>query len=126
MATNVYQELRAQVTPMLEQRILSALTNRVGRANAIGRGVLVYSLGEDERVIREAIHSLRKKGTLICSAPGSGGGYWMAEGWGDVANFCETELHSRAMDLLETEKALREAARQRFGEATQPSLLEVA
>ena len=124
MSTNVYQELQAQVTPMLEQRIVSALAGSVGKANAIGRPRLVFSLGEDERVIREAIHSLRRKGCLICSAPGEKGGYWMAEGWGDVANFCETELHSRAMDLLETEKALREAARQQFGEATQPALLE--
>ena len=125
MSTDRYNELCTHIPGDLAGRIVKVLLDHVGRKRAIGRRELVYVLGVNERILRETIRTLRRNGALICSAPGSDGGYWLAEDWAEVANFCASELHSRSMDLLQTEQAMRETARLRFGEATQPALLEV-
>ena len=72
--------------------------------------------------MRQAIHDLRRAGFLICSAPGEDGGYFMAATLEEFEEFCERELHPKAVDMLETESAMRAAARQQFGEATQPGI----
>jgi hypothetical protein len=113
----------------LEDAILEVLAAcNYRREAALSRSSLVLAasakMGEDipDRVIRLAIHSLRRKGVLICSAPGADGGYWLASDWQDVSEFFERELHPKAMDLLETESAMKEAARRKFGDAVQVSL----
>ena len=119
------------IPPGLEDAIVSVLeAHPYQRDHAMSRCALIFMVSVemgakiDERIIREAIHSLRNKGVLICSAPGKKGGYWLSQGWDDVIEFCDRELHSRALDLLRTEKIMREATRRQFGEAVQVPLFE--
>lgn len=108
--------------------ILRVLSFHVGRSRAVVKGELLqrvrdhgFDLGERE--IRAAINQLRKDGHLICSVGGTGGGYYMAGTALELEEFLERELHSRAMDLLEQEKALRGAARKVWGEGVQLQLV---
>ena len=129
MAESQFEKLIATMPFGLDRILLRILSFHNGREHAIGRGEVVQALKShgfdvDERQAREAIHDLRRKGNLICSAPGKGGGYYLAESHKDVREFFKRELHPKAMDLLETEKAMREAAKQKFGEAIQEELWE--
>lgn len=118
-----------QVQAGLDKDVLFALQYALGRKHAIGRAALlgylhsVYGREVNEREMRQCIHDLRRAGHLICSAPGEDGGYYMATTLQEFDEFLERELHPKAMDLLETEKAMKAAARQRFGEAAQIGLM---
>jgi hypothetical protein len=115
------------LSPQFLAAVLSVLKSHVGRANAIGRSRLcaalaVMGFGEpskgvlrvDERKVREAVSALRKSGELIGSTGGIGGGYWVLADMREVRAFFDGELRPRAMDLLETEKAMRIAAERRW------------
>lgn len=81
------------------------------------RIVLLYGLTDlKERQIRDSIHTLRRTGHLICSKPGTKGGYYMAASLKEVLDFCKKELHAKAEDLLYTEKIMKEMARHKFGD----------
>lgn len=104
----------------LERAMLRVLSFHQGRERAIGRGALVTELRRlgfavSEREARLQINLLRKAGQPICSTGGPDGGYWLAAGWDELQAYIEQELHSRAMDLLEQEKALRAEAEKRWG-----------
>lgn len=104
----------------LERTVLHILNFHKGRDQAIGRGELVRTCGQmgfrvHERVVRQAINDMRKAGTPICSTGGEDGGYWLAANWEELIEYVEREIHSRAMDLLEQEKSLKQAAEQRWG-----------
>lgn len=109
------------VPPGLGTVLLRILDQHRGREQAIGRGELLQLVEQaasariDDRVVRFAIHALRRKGYLILSAPGRSGGYWRAVNLIEVIEFSDRELHPKAIDLLETEKAMKEAARRQFG-----------
>jgi hypothetical protein len=111
----------------VEGELVRLLAGHAGHAQAIGREDLLaqlrlYGHQISERTMRQAIHELRRKGYLICGMPGTDGGYYMAATLQEFDEFIERELHPKAMDLLETEKAMKAAARQRFGEAAQVGL----
>jgi hypothetical protein len=130
MSTGAYHQLVSQIPVGLEGELVRILSAHVGYPQAIGREKLVLTVrlaGRDvnERVVRQVIHDLRRKGHLICSAPGESGGYYLAANLVEFQEFYERELHAKALDLLETEKVLKESARRQFGEASQPSLLEM-
>jgi len=104
----------------IERAMIRLLDFHVGREKAISRGDLVLVLTASgfrvsERVARQVINELRKRGFLICSTGGEGGGYWLAVSWQELNEYIERELHARAMDLLEQEKALRREAERRWG-----------
>jgi hypothetical protein len=104
----------------LDQALLRILGFHVGREKAISRGELVKALEMHgfkvgERVARAGVNELRKTGQPICSAGGEDGGYWMAKDWQELNEYHERELHSRAMDLLEQEKAQKRTAEQLWG-----------
>ena len=104
----------------LDRAILRVLSFHVGRSLAISRGDLVVAVAQHgffvhERQARAAINLLRKAGQAICSTGGEDGGYWLAAGWDELLEYLEREIHSRAMDLLEQEGALRRAAEMRWG-----------
>jgi hypothetical protein len=104
----------------LERAVARVLEFHIGRERAIGRSDLVYALGQSgfkvsEREARQAINELRKEGCPICSTGGVEGGYWLAADWKELQEYLERELHSRAMDLLEQESALRSAAEKVWG-----------
>ena len=104
----------------LDRTLLRILDYHKGRGMAIGRYALVHQCKQmgfpvHERVIRAQINELRKAGTPICSTGGEDGGYWMAEDWHELLEYIEREIHSRAMDLLEQEKALKLAGEKLWG-----------
>lgn len=128
MTNTTYDLLIAEMPAGLERATLRALSFHLGKARAIGRVGLVEMLRLEgfevnERQVRRCIHDLRRKGRLICSAPGEDGGYYLAASLVEFREFCERELHPKAIDMLETESAMKESARQQFGEAAQPALL---
>lgn len=117
-------EMRAgyqiDLPPGLERSIMRILQWHVGRAKAISRDALLEGLVEcgfrvTDRVARAQINELRKLGHVICSAGGEGGGYWLAADWAELIEYHEMELHSRAMDLLEQEKAQKRTAEMLWG-----------
>lgn len=105
----------------LERCLLRALTFHVGRENAIGRSDLLQTVRRggfsrlSDRQLRAQINQLRKAGTMICSAAGEEGGYYLSSNWDELNEYLQREVHSRAMDLLEQEQSLRQAAEKRWG-----------
>jgi hypothetical protein len=129
MATSQFEKLISAMPFGLDRALLRILSFHNGRDNAIGRGEMVDTLkasGFDvhERQARQVIHDLRRDGHLICSAPGNDGGYYMASSNHEVSEFIDREIHPKAMDLLETEKSIRESAKKKFGEGYQENLFE--
>lgn len=129
MGTSQFEKIISAMPFGLDRALLRILTFHNGRENAIGRGEMVNMLKQHgfdvhERQARQVIHDLRRDGHLICSAPGEAGGYYMAQSNKEVDEFIQRELHPKAMDLLETEKSIREAARQKFGDGYQESLFD--
>lgn len=124
MTFNVGVDLEKMVDELpagLDRAILRILLFHVGRDKAISRGELVHTLwishgfNVHERAMRVAINLLRKEGQPICSTGGEEGGYWYAKDWEELDEFLEREFHSRAMDLLEQEGALRKRAEEVWG-----------
>jgi len=113
--------------PGLKRDLVNIFRLAVGRRNAIPRERLIkilnwqsreegkLGLANFERTMRLAIVELRHEGVLICSTGGTGGGYWLAENWDELREFTTREYHSRAISMLATEKAMKEAARKRWG-----------
>ncbi len=104
----------------LERTLLRVLSFHVGRENAISRGHLLRDVSTHgfkvkDRQLRIQINLCRKDGHAICSSGGVDGGYYMAADWDELDEFLSREVHSRAMDLLEQEKALKRAAEKRWG-----------
>lgn len=109
------------VPPGVKQCTLRVIEGCIGRDAAIARPDLLnivkvsYPTASD-RQVRAAINELRKEGAAICSAGGEDGGYWLARDWAELNEYLERELHSRAMDLLEQERALRASAERIWGQ----------
>ena len=128
MSTTIYDKLVSEMPPSLDKAMLRVMSYHGGRDHSIGGESLVAALFRqgyhvEKRQMRQCVHDLRRAGYLICSAPGEDGGYYMAETLAEFREFCDRELHPKAMDLLETESAMKEAARQLFGDAVQEAML---
>jgi len=124
--TTTFEKIIASIPAGLDRIILMVL--KQGRQSATGRGSLITHLDKigyrlNERQLRQAIHDLRRDGHLICSAPGEDGGYYLAASHEEFLEFCNRELHPKAMDLLETERAMKASARRVWGDAVQLSLM---
>ena len=109
-----------ELPPGAERALLRVLSFHTGREQAIGRRELVEALRGHgfklhERAVRALINELRKEGQPICSTGGEDGGYWLAAGWGELNEYLEREVRARAMDLLEQERALRQAGERQWG-----------
>ncbi len=131
MSNTTYERILADMPVGLERATLRVLSYRSGKVAAIGRGELVTELQKvlgdvQERQVRRCIHDLRRQGHLICSTPGEAGGYYLPKTMDEFQEFIDREIHPKALDLLETEKVMKEAARQLFGNASQPALLEMS
>lgn len=109
----------------LQERVVAVLSDgHVGRANAIKARDLAGLLDERERTVREAISQARKDGTLILSAISPPYGYFMAENADEWREFRNHNLLPRAYDILETGRAMAQAARDEFGPAVQLVLFD--
>lgn len=112
----------------LGSAVLAVLNDHRGVENAIGRGMLVWKLrtmgrAEHERVVRECIKQLRRKGHLICSTPGEHGGYYIATSKQEFLEFDQDEFGAKIADMNETRQAMLKAMREQFGEAVQGRLI---
>ena len=122
-------DILASLPSGLDRALLSILRYHRGRGNALPRKDLLWTLKQDgwavtDRAMRIQINLLKKQGRPICGASGIGGGYYLARNWKELLEYINTELHPRAMDLLEQEKALRLGAKREWGEnSTQMGLL---
>jgi hypothetical protein len=112
----------------LDAAVLAVFEKHTGKQNVISRTMLVWQLAgigvrAEERLVRECIKQLRRVGHLICSMPGSGGGYYMAESKAEFDEFIQTEFDAKIHDMLVTTAAMKQSARVRFGEGVQMELL---
>lgn len=122
----IFEKIIANSPPDLGRIILTILSR--GKEYALGGSRLVARLElsghrTNERAVRQAIHDLRRDGHLICSAPGEDGGYYLAASLQEFDEFIQRELHPKAMDLLETERAMKASARRVWGDAVQLALI---
>lgn len=120
MPRSILDNKKAAERHRLMSEILSVLNGHVGKKNAISRPDLLKDLKtrgvfEADRIVRDTINLLRKKGFLILSTGGTGGGYWLAENLDEVNSFFETEIDSRIKDLNDQKTAMRRSAIARFG-----------
>lgn len=104
----------------LDRAILRRLSFHIGEDKACSREDMLAGLHNQgfnvvDRAVRAQINLLRKQGYPICSAGGAGGGYYLASGWQELNEYLTREVHSRAMDLLEQERALKEAGERMWG-----------
>ena len=118
--SNFTDELIREMPIGVERGILRILSFHQGKKQAIGRGRVVAELvlmgyHVSEREMRACINELRKEGHLICSMGGEGGGSYLPADHEELEEYIERELHPRAMDMLEQEKALRAEAEKRWG-----------
>lgn len=119
------EESRTIVFPDgLSQTLIGILASHVGRESAIGRSALVMRVRQcgyssHERVVRECIKQLRRTGYLICAMPGIDGGYYLAANKQEFDEFDHLEFGAKIADMNETRLAMKETARQQFGDAVQ-------
>ncbi len=103
----------------IDRFILRALSFHKGKENAVSRAALLDDMHRygmnDERQMRALINRLRKEGHLICSAGGTSGGYYLPASMDEYQEYRDRELHPRALDLLEQEKAMDKAAERQWG-----------
>lgn len=109
-----------ELPPGLERALLRILSFRVGKSQAIKKRELLNELRLHgyrihERLVRDLMSDLRDRGEMICSASGAGGGYYLPGDWDELEEYFGTELHPRAMALLNQEKAMRKTAENRWG-----------
>ena len=122
-------DILASLPSGLDRAILSILRFHKGKEDAIPRDDLLEMLKmhgweTGDRAMRIQINLLKKQGHPICGASGIGGGYYLARNWKELMEYINTELHPRAMDLLEQEQALKVGAKREWGEnSTQMGLL---
>lgn len=115
------KQLIKELPAGLERGILDVLQFHIGHENAISRTKLLNDLGlhgfhfDDDRKVRLCISQMRKEGQQICSTGGEDGGYWLGAGKEEVFEFTSKEYRSRALDMLETAKAMEDAAEKRWG-----------
>ena len=116
---------------VLQESILAILQDHIGANSPIRARDLARTLGEgtgkySDRRVRIAISQLRKAGYLILSSVGSKPGYFLAANAEEWRAFRHTNLRARALDILETDRAMAAAARSYFGDTVQLQLDLVA
>lgn len=99
------------------------------RSKPVSRTELVKSVVRmgfltGERQVREAIKQLRRRGHLICSMPGTDGGYYMATTREEYEEFRRIEFNAKITDMLETLRAMDASARDKFGDNLQMGLFK--
>ena len=76
----------------------------------------------DNRTVREAVKQARRLGQLICSTPGTNGGYYMARDMDELMSFGHAEFLAKISDMSETWSIMLRAGKAEFGEAEQMGL----
>lgn len=111
---------------ILEQLELRGYEYPVGREDLAGRMRWRRLItGSDDRAMRGAIESLRKKGYLICHRKGKGGGYYLARSKAEYEDFRIREYKSRIISLADTMREMDKSAEMQFGEEIQLDLFKI-
>jgi len=102
----------------LDRAVLRALADHQGREKAISRRELcarvqAYRVGE--RLVREQIRQLRRRGHLIGSAGGANGGYYLITEPAEFQEFLRVEFQAKIDDMRLTAAAMAREARKRWG-----------
>jgi hypothetical protein len=101
----------------LKPVVYEIIRNHIGQTNAIKAGDIADRLGQsNDRLVREAVRQLRKDGKLILSSCKPPYGYYIAANPNEWVEFRDTNLKPRALDILQTSRAMGQAARIRFGQ----------
>lgn len=110
----------------LKASVMDLLSRHVGSRKAITAAEMCAALGlrgkYADRPVRAAIQTLRREGHLIVSSVGNTPGYYIAETEDEWLEFRDRNLRPRALDILETSRAMGQAAQQRWGPARQLSI----
>lgn len=121
MKTKQFVEIEQELPPGMKRDVLKVISQCKGRGNRISKSEIAALLHYDykdatnntvNRQMRLVINELRKEGYLILSDSG-GAGYWMASEYQEVHDVV-SELESRAKDMLEQSRILRNAAERMF------------
>jgi len=103
----------------LKAAVLSILSQHIGAGAAIQARDIAGACGlrgkYADRPVREAIRQLRQDGRLILSSVGQQPGYFLAATAEEWEEFRDGNLRPRALDILETAKAMGQAAAARWG-----------
>ena len=110
--------------------LVAAVVRVVDRYTAlepVGGGELVSLVRKagfdvDNRTVREAVKQARRLGQLICSTPGTNGGYYMARDMDELMDFGHAEFLAKISDMSETWSIMLRAGKAEFGEAEQMGL----
>ena len=111
-----------------EERLVYEQVNMANREKPISRIALVNKVNRQslvpmrERKVRDLIKDVRRKGGLILSMPGINGGYYMARSQEEYDAFQREEFEAKILDMLETKRAMDQAAVKQFGQITQLNL----
>ena len=103
----------------LKAAVLEILSRHVGAGTAIQARDIARACALQgkyaDRPVREAIRQLRQQGHLILSSVGREPGYFLAASRQEWEEFRDGNLRPRALDILETAKAMGQAAASRWG-----------
>ena len=105
---------------MINQAIVKILSNHVGCSNAISRADLLDKCSQylgtkiHERKMRKCIQSLRENGYLICSLPGSNGGYYLPSNYDEFQRFVNHEYNAKIASMHRTLSLMKKAAVKNF------------
>ena len=103
----------------LKAAVLDLLSQHVGAGMAIQARAIAGACGlrgrYADRPVREAVRQLRQEGHLILSSVGREPGYFLAATAEEWEQFRDGNLRPRALDILETAKAMGQAAADRWG-----------
>lgn len=115
---------KINVPPVLLPAVLLVMESHRGVEQAISRGALVWELRTrgypfHERIVREGIKQLRRRGHLICATAGEHGGYYLATSKQEFMEFDRDEFGAKIADMNETRQAMLKAVKEQFGEAVQ-------
>lgn len=108
-----------------EESIVLGIASKGTSAKPIGRFEMVNRFNQqslqtrDERRVRAFVERLRRKGYLILSRAGRGGGYYMARTEAEYYTFLNRELKKKAASMSITKAMMDKAARAQFGELQQ-------
>lgn len=110
----------------LKELVLHLLQRHVGADRAVKALDIAQTLGlSTDRTVREAIRQLRREGHLILSSVNPPYGYFLAANREEWCEFRDRNLRPRAMDILETARAMGEAAQRRYGSTAALDLEQV-
>jgi hypothetical protein len=111
-----------------EERLVYEQVYLANKEKPISRNALVNKVNRHslvpmrERKVRELIKDVRRKGGLILSMPGVNGGYYTARSQEEYDAFQREEFEAKILDMLETKRAMDQAAIKQFGQIQQLTL----